>query len=398
MNYKERMLKIVGGEMVDKIPFVPRLDLWFKANKANGTLPPEYQDVTNHDEIARSEGWGIHKIILEYSDHGLDAVIDYLLGVYKIPSQSYFVHLPDNIERVVKYDGEELNITYVTPVGNISGKMVYSEKTIATGATEPGVREHLLKGPDDYKVAAYIFKNLIVEPEYEKFTEWSAKTGDDGFAVTYGFTAGSPMHHILKVLAGPGAFFMQFIKHESALVELADSMMVYFDKVLDVVKHTPGEVVVCGANFDSAITYPPFFDKYISPWLKKVVKVLHENNKLVLLHTDGENKALMNQILETGADIAEAICPSPMTKVSIGEFYQKWSGSMTLFGGIPSVLLCTKITSDSVFNDYLKELASAIKPGTRMILGVGDATPPDADFERIRTIAKFAEENFRLPL
>lgn len=42
MTNKQRILMAMQGEMPDRIPFAPRLDLWFTANRANGTLPEQY--------------------------------------------------------------------------------------------------------------------------------------------------------------------------------------------------------------------------------------------------------------------------------------------------------------------------------------------------------------------
>ena len=61
MTHKERILKAIRGEMADRLAFAPRLDLWHSANARAGTLPPRYKDSTP-DQIARAEGWALHKI------------------------------------------------------------------------------------------------------------------------------------------------------------------------------------------------------------------------------------------------------------------------------------------------------------------------------------------------
>lgn len=38
-THRERMLMTMRGKMTDRIPFVPRLDLWWIANSLGGTLP-----------------------------------------------------------------------------------------------------------------------------------------------------------------------------------------------------------------------------------------------------------------------------------------------------------------------------------------------------------------------
>ena len=42
MTRKDRMLAAIRGEPTDRIPWAPRLDLWYRANRRAGTLPPQY--------------------------------------------------------------------------------------------------------------------------------------------------------------------------------------------------------------------------------------------------------------------------------------------------------------------------------------------------------------------
>ena len=39
MTHKQTMLAVLRGQSVDRIPWVPRLDLWYRANRRAGTLP-----------------------------------------------------------------------------------------------------------------------------------------------------------------------------------------------------------------------------------------------------------------------------------------------------------------------------------------------------------------------
>ena len=68
MTDKQRMLAAMKGEMPDVIPFAPRLDLWFTANKAAGTLPAKYSKCAHHFEVSRAEGWALHQINPAYQE------------------------------------------------------------------------------------------------------------------------------------------------------------------------------------------------------------------------------------------------------------------------------------------------------------------------------------------
>ncbi len=103
-------------------------------------------------------------------------------------------------------------------------------------------------------------------------------------------------------------------------------------------------------------------------------------------------------MVESGMDIAEAICPQPMTKVTITEVKKAFKGKITIFGGIPSVALLEETMSDEEFQKFMKSLFKEIAPGSRFILGISDTTPPDAKFERLLRITEMVEKWGKLPM
>ena len=179
---------------------------------------------------------------------------------------------------------------------------------------------------------------------------------------------------------------------------LSKSVEHFYDQALKILSESPAEAVFLGGNFDETLTYPPYFKKEILPWIRKAADVLHAKGKRVICHCDGENLGLMDLYRESGMDVAEAICPYPMTKVKIEEYYERWADRLTIFGGIPSNLLLAEATSDEEFEDYLDHLFKVIAPGKRMILGIADTTPPHAVFDRLVRIGERVRKEGRLPL
>jgi hypothetical protein len=109
----------------------------------------------------------------------------------------------------------------------------------------------------------------------ELFHRWAAPLEEDGYAVAYALTAGSPMHHIMKILTDATDFYYHHRDHESKMQALAESIGVFYRRVLQVVAEGPGEIALVGATFDDTITYPPFFRDHILPWLQEASRVLH---------------------------------------------------------------------------------------------------------------------------
>ncbi len=398
MNQKERMLFAARGQQADRIAFAPRIDIWFHANKERGTLPEKYKDAQSADEIALGEGWALHKVVLEFMEHGEDAIIDRVLGIYRVPTQGFVTRLPADVERRVEKRGDEYHVQYVTPVGTAGGCFVCTENMRQSGISMPWIKEHIIKGAADYAIVGYLFENMRVEPAYEAYRQWAEAIGDNGLPVLYGLSAGSPMHHIMKILLDSTDFYYRHRDEGKQMTGLAGQIGVYFRKVFDVIAQSPADVVLVGANFDDMLTYPPFFERHILPWLREASGKLHAANKLMLCHTDGENHGLMELLHASGMDIAEAVCPFPMTKVTLAEYYRQWSDRLTILGGIPSNLLLKETTSDAQFEKFLEELFPSISPGSRFILGVADTTPPDASFERLQRIEEAVSRRGRLPL
>jgi len=396
MTHKENMLKAARGELTHHLPWAPRIDLWYKANCFRGTLPTQYPKDVTIDEIADDIGGAYHKVIPEFRRAPGDD-LDRGLGLFYLRESVYRPELL-GVEREVKEDGDATWVTYHTPVGSASCKILYTDEMRRAGISISWISEHIIKEPKDYKVVGYIFKNIKIQPEYENYLKFQKEVGDKGFATAFGNNAAGPMQHIMRDFFDATKFYLEMYDHPKEMRQLCEDMEPYFDQIAKVLADSPAEVILFGANYDEMITYPPFFRDHIIPHLQKLAGLLHPRGKLLLCHCDGENKGLLDLIRESGMDIAEAICPQPMTKVTISEVKKAFQGKVTIFGGVPSVALLEQSMSDEQFEKYMKTLFSEIAPGDRFILGVSDTTPPDAKFERLLRITEMVERWGKLPM
>jgi len=396
MTHRERMLCAARGEWADWLPWVPRIDLWYKSNSMRGSLPARYRKDVSLDEIADDLGGGYHKIIPEFRKSPEDD-IDRGLGVFHLRGMTYKPELV-GVKRQVKVEGDITSVTYHTPVGSVSCRISYTEEMRRAGVSISWITEHVIKEPKDYKIVGYIFKNIKIMPDYENYLKFQREVGEKGFAAAFGNNAAGPMQHIMRDFLDATRFYLEMYDHPKEMKELCEDMEPYFDQIFRVLADSPAEVVLFGANYDEMITYPPFFRDHIMPYLQRFSNLLHSKGKLLLCHCDGENKGLLDLIAESGMDIAEAICPQPMTKVTISDVKKAFKGKVTIFGGIPSVALLEESMSDEEFERFLKNLFKEIAPGDRFILGVSDTTPPDAKFERLFRITEMVQQWGQLPM
>jgi corrinoid protein of di/trimethylamine methyltransferase len=404
MTHKERILKAMRGETPDMLPYTPRFDLWYNSNSYRGTLPKRHQGRTQ-DEIARAEGWALHKVIpelLEVTDPQENLTRG--IGLYSLKENGYKINFSPNVKlevtRTRTGDEEATRVEYHTPVGVVSTQEVINEEMRNAGVSITWVQEHGIKRPEDYAIWAYVFENITVTPDYERYRAWQRRVGDDGVAVMMGVFSASPMHHIQRDFLDATEFFFHYKDHHREMRRLAEAIGHVYDQILQVTADSPAEVVLWGANYDDMITYPPYFEKELTPYLRKAAGYLASKGKLAICHCDGENKGLIDVIADSGMHVAEAVCCAPMTKLPIETYYDRWcrSDKLTIMGGLIQSLLSPATATIDDLNAYLDHFFKAVAPGRRIILSVADTTPPNADFDRLALVGERVAKEGRLPL
>ena len=400
MTNKERMLTALRRETPDRLPFAPRLDLWFSANRAAGTLPVKYRDCDHHHEIALAEGWALHQINPAYQQvRRPEDNLHWSLGVLSFRETVFNYRFGGDVEiKVDRRPDGRTKIIYRTPKGAFSTTTAYTEEMRRAGASASFIEEHALKGPRDYAPVGYIFEHLELHPDQSDFIELQKRVGDNGLAFTMAGRAASPMQHIQKYFVGATDFFYHYKDFSKEMAALAESLEPFFDQTIEMIGRSAAEAVFWGGNFDDMITYPDYFAARILPWIAKAADRLGRKGIIVSCHCDGENQGLMDLLRDSGMHAAESVCPYPMTKVTIAEYYARWSDKLAIFGGIPSNLLLRESTSEAEFQAYLDDLFPAVAPGSGLIIGVADSVPPGADFGRLQRLGERIADQGRLPL
>lgn len=98
-----------------------------------------------------------------------------------------------------RQEGESTLYTYRTPVGQVQSRYRSSAEPEKVGIQSLEV-EHLIKGPADFAVVEYLLEHTHYIPTYEKYREYEAQIGEDGYPLVA--TGDCPFHHFLQKLAG----------------------------------------------------------------------------------------------------------------------------------------------------------------------------------------------------
>jgi len=366
MSMRSDALKALRGERPERIPFIARMDLWYNYHKSCGTLPAPYQNASLW-EMQRDLGIGVL---------GFGA---WIRGFYRL-------EYTGGVEVRMWWEGRERIEEYVTPYGALRGRSILSQELEAADVT-PAHVEYPFHGPEDYDALQYLFEHTRVVENYEEYAEYLARIGDSGLSLP--FTSLVPMHLLMKEYIGYNQFYFELYDHLPRLEKLAAAVTEVQMEMVRIGAASPAQVIEVGGNYDQVMTPPPIFRTYFLPFYQQAVPVLHAAGKAVALHGDGDmGPELLALMRETGVDAVEALTPQPMTSIDIRQVRQLWGNEVTIWGGIPAILM-TDTYTDQDMEAFLEDLFAAVAPGDRFILGFGDNVPTNGLFSRILQVVDF---------
>lgn len=387
MTHRERVLAAIRGEATDHLPWVPRLEFWHRARLRDGKLPAELRSLTL-TEVSERLGVGCYASVPDFTDRtNPDAMIDRTLGFFHLPVLPYRLTLEEVDRRVTRRERETL-VEYHTPLGSIRTAAVMTEEMLDSGASMSWVTEHAIREPRDFEIVGHIFSHLRVEPQSEGYLARRREVGERGVVVGFILGTACPMQHIMKELMPLEQFFYAMNDYPEKIERLAVQMLPFFEQMQQIAADSSAEIVFLGGNYDDSITYPPFFEKYILPHLRDYAEQLHARGKFLMTHTDGENKRLLPLYLRTGFDIADSLCPYPMTRCTLEEIRAAFQDRITIWGGIPSTLLCPSSTPEEEFRRSVDRLVERYARESHFILGVSDMVTADCDWSRMKYITE----------
>ena len=385
MTEQERILSAIRGDVPDRLPWVPRLEFWHRAALRNGTVPAGYAGLSTH-EIADHIGAGRYAVVPDFTACPDETgMIDRGLGIFRIPTLTYDVTL-EGVERRIERRGRETVVEYRTPAGTLRTAFLFTDEMLDAGVSMPWATEVPIRGPADFEAAGYLFEHLTVTPRLDGYLALRRQVGDRGLAVAWVLGTACPIHHIMKELMTTEQFFYAMVDYPAEIQRLAERMEPFYRAIRQTALESPAEAVLLGGNYDDSITSPPFFRKYILPALRSYAAELHAAGKFLVTHADGENRRLLPLYLEADFDVADSVCPYPMTRCRLEELRAALGHRITFWGGIPSVLLCRDSAGWDDFRRFVDDVVCRYGRASRLVLGVSDMVTADADLDRLHYI------------
>ena len=366
MEMSERILRILRKQTVDnEVVWAPRLEHWYEVNRFTGNLPREYRN----------------KTLLEICDDlgTSPRTYHFFEGTIKTIQQG---------EVTVKTteDSELIISDYSTPKGSLREIRKKTIEGLASNAVAPYWSEHLIKGIDDFPAIEYMLEHQTFEFDREQYEKIAREVGDRGPPCIC--CPAVPIANLTIKYLGLMKTSMLLRRDPDAVAHLLDVLDDNNGRFLDVFKSSPIPIVNFDDNIDRNLFSPPTFMKYILPYYKRRTVELHNNGKLCTAHWDGKLNGLLKYASETGLDGIECVTPRPQGDVAIEEVHAAL-GDIVLLDGIPAVSVLPWAKQGEL-EDVVRSLLRLFLP--RIILGVSDLVPPNADIGKVRLVKQLIED------
>jgi len=371
MTNRERILAILDGRLPDRIPWIPRLQIWYDANRLTGTLPDELRELSLREVERRVFGGTAAR----------DGVI-------------YRTKL-ENVEVRTSQVGELEQITeYVTPVGTVSTRLCSTARLRQQGIQDAEVG-FMLERREDYAVVEYLVEHTRYEPAYEEYLQYERDIGDEGYPMIN--CGDCPFHHWMRALAGYNQAYYHLNDFpnevESLLRTLSDR---YKETIWQHMLDSPARLLMHGHHLSSQMTPPPLFEQYITPYFQELTSKLRAAGKVVALHADNDTRQILGHIEQAGFGMAECFATVPMVDTTLAEARAAWGDRVIIWGGVPSVIL-EEPYDDEQFEQFMDDVFRTIAPGHAFILGIADNAMPGSQIQRIRRITEMVKQRGPIP-
>jgi hypothetical protein len=333
---RDRVTAILQSKQPDRLPFIDRMEIWYKSKCQDGTLPVKFRGMSLN-EIHSDVGIGRQKFTAPYAFKlgGVEVVYTFENEIIYREFEPVTEYFPAQWapERLPRDKAGVTIIEYVAPVGKLSLKYEVAESMIAMSGIEPYLTERLIKEESDYRTAEYIIEHTEIVPQFNKIKAEEDDLGENGFVVPCLHRI--PFQQALLEYLGEIPLFTALYDrphHLDRLIHVLDQQLL---DILDHLKELDSIYVEFGDNLDGMMTNPKLFEKYSLPYYQKYADRLHGQGKKVGSHTDGNLKPLLGLLAESDLDVCESFSPSPLTECTFEEAWHEWENGPMIWGGIP---------------------------------------------------------------
>lgn len=314
MTRRERLLNTLQGKPVDRPP-VSFYELDWFVNK--------YKDGDRFN-IFNDPSW---RPLLDMTRDRVDRI-------NLVDLETYVVNRAqgdDHTQVIMTEEGDERRWETTIKIGNrtLQSRSVQYKDTFTVWTTE-----HLLKSSEDLE--AYItlpVQKHSNEMDSEAFFAEDRKLGEDGIML---IDTMDPLCAIAPLFSMEDYTITAMTEPELFSAALDWAAVGILERTRTLAKAFPGQLWrIVGPEYASEPYLPPhLFARYVTPYIKEMVDIVHSTGGYVRVHSHGNLKNIMPHIMATGCDGLDPIEPVGQGDVTLKYMRENYGKELVLFGNL----------------------------------------------------------------
>lgn len=357
MTPKQRLLNSIKGKEVDRVPWSPFLAYFW-----------EHQPKTIQEKG--------QKAFIE--DIGGDPLFRGSFSLFTTKYKTCSIN--------EKINSSEKIITYETPVGNL-----YTTYTYSPDGNTWYLTDHPVKTEEDFKILTYINEDKYLIPNMEHFNQAYKETGDTGLHLPcIGSESKSSFQSLLEHWVGTENLIYAMMDYPETVENCLHAMRENSVESVKISVQSPAEGFISWEDSSTTNLSPSLFEKYITPEINQWGNIIHDHNKLYILHACGHLKDLLPIMSKMDIDAIESISPPPTGNVELWDARKVLPEHIALIGGIePTVFLNSTLEElESYTINLLQKMGNS-----RYVLANSDSCPPGVALEKFKLVSSIVKQN-----
>ena len=240
---------------------------------------------------------------------------------------------------------------------------------------------------DDSKISSYPFPDPNA-PGLLDWAEESIRKYKDDYVVSSYQVFG--LIERVSALRGFENFLCDLALEEDYLIELLDKVT---DYQCAMAKRYMRAGVSCGRVGDDygtqngMLMHPDVWRRLIKPRLAKIVATYKNEGLPVILHSCGDIRPIIPDIIEIGIDVLNNVQPEAMPREDLIQY----RGKVTFYGGISTQQVLPQGTEEDIYNE-VKACYEAYGPGDGLLLSTGISVMSDVPLKNLNALLRAFNE------
>lgn len=362
MTRKELNLAIFEGT-AESVLWQPRLETWINHHMNYGTLPERFRGMTNleiYDALGCSIRYAASAGIESYEDS-------------------------DEITRTTEQQENRTISKIKTPVGELC--TVYQDIWKDNRRVNQRIVDFPVKTVKELRVVTYLVNCRKFRANLEAFRKAAERVGHRAEPTV--FLSSSGFTELIKNWCGLLDTYYLLNDHPAEVEAYLEACDRRDDRMIDAAMQLPCRIFNLGDHATNEFTPPPILKKYLMQRWQRISDRLHEENRFVHTHWDGNSRLMLPYLRQTRLDGVEALTPEPMGDMTLEQIKDAVGDEMIVLDLLPAIDFLPYRPLDEVL-DFARRVIDMFAP--KLILGISDEISQVGQIEKVEAISELVDE------